>query len=206
MKVLVAYASRHGATKGIAERIAQSLTNREIEVTLKPARQVQDVAEYDAFVVGGAAYAFHWLKDASTFVRRNRVVLAGNPTWLFSSGPLGTDTVDQDRQRRARKLRPQGVRRVRARHQATRRAHLLRRLGPVGTVDRLDGARDEGHARRQECAAGRRLSRLATGRRLGAADRRSAPRLKLVIFSGHRGAAPLRTPTVTGQSRAALPR
>ena len=94
MKVLVAYASRHGSTKGIAERVAQSLTNRGIEVTLKPAKQVQDVAEFDAFVVGGAAYAFHWLKDASTFVRRNRAVLAGSPTWLFSSGPLGTDTID----------------------------------------------------------------------------------------------------------------
>ena len=52
------------------------------------------MAEYDAFVVGGAAYAFHWLKDASTFVRRNRDVLASSPTWLFSSGPLGTDKVD----------------------------------------------------------------------------------------------------------------
>ena len=94
MKVLVVYASRHGATKGIAERVAQSLTSRGIETTLKPAKQVRDVAEYDAFVVGGAAYAFHWLKDASTFVRRNRDVLASSPTWLFSSGPLGTDKVD----------------------------------------------------------------------------------------------------------------
>ena len=94
MKVLVTYASRHGSTKGIAERVAESLRMRGIDTTLTPAAKVKDVADYDAFVVGGAAYAFHWLKDASSFVRRNRDVLAGRPTWLFSSGPLGTDEVD----------------------------------------------------------------------------------------------------------------
>ncbi len=38
---------------------------------------------------------FHWLKDATTFVQRNRALLAERPTWLFSSGPVGTDTVDK---------------------------------------------------------------------------------------------------------------
>jgi menaquinone-dependent protoporphyrinogen oxidase len=37
---------------------------------------------------------FHWLKDATNFVDRNRRLLAGRPTWLFSSGPLGTDATD----------------------------------------------------------------------------------------------------------------
>lgn len=36
----------------------------------------------------------HWLKDAGTFVRRNRAVLARRPVWLFSSGPIGTEMVD----------------------------------------------------------------------------------------------------------------
>ncbi len=94
MKVLVAYASRHGATKEIAERIAETLTERGVEATLTPAGKASDVAQYDAFVVGGATYAFHWMKEASKFVRRNTEVLAGSPTWLFSSGPLGADKID----------------------------------------------------------------------------------------------------------------
>ncbi|HLO35971.1 MAG TPA: flavodoxin domain-containing protein, partial [Candidatus Deferrimicrobium sp.] len=53
-------------------------------------------SRYDAFVVGSAAYMFHWLGDATTFVRHNRNLLAQRPTWLFSSGPLGTDTVDKE--------------------------------------------------------------------------------------------------------------
>ena len=94
MRVLVAYASRHGATKGIAERIAQTLEPRGHEVTLEPADQVSAVDGYDAFIVGGAAYAGHWLKEATEFVRNYREVLASRPVWLFSSGPIGTDLVD----------------------------------------------------------------------------------------------------------------
>ncbi len=94
MRVLVVYASRHGATQGIAERIAATLGQRAIEVTVRSAEQAGDVSAYDAIVVGGAAYAFHWLKEATEFVRRNRALLASRPVWLFSSGPLGTETTD----------------------------------------------------------------------------------------------------------------
>jgi len=94
MNVLVAYASRHGATKGIAERVAQTLEPRGHGVTLAPADQVSAVAGYDAFIVGGAAYAGHWLQEATEFVRKHHEVLVNSPVWLFSSGPIGTDLVD----------------------------------------------------------------------------------------------------------------
>jgi len=55
---------------------------------------VGDVGGYAAFVIGGAAYLGHWLKEATEFVRRNRAVLAARPVWLFSHGPLGTETTD----------------------------------------------------------------------------------------------------------------
>ena len=94
MKVLVAYASRHGATRGIAERIAETLRRTGLEVTLESADRAEPVDGYDGFVVGAAAYMGHWLKEASDFVRRNRSILARRPVWLFSSGPIGTETVD----------------------------------------------------------------------------------------------------------------
>jgi menaquinone-dependent protoporphyrinogen oxidase len=94
MHVLVAYATRHGATRGIAERIGSRLRDAGLEADVRPAAAVRDAATYDAVIVGGAAYMFHWLKDATRFVKRNREVLADRPVWLFSSGPLGTDTVD----------------------------------------------------------------------------------------------------------------
>jgi menaquinone-dependent protoporphyrinogen oxidase len=96
MQVLVAYATRHGATRGIAERIAERLRADGLDAEARPAAQVRDADRYGAFVVGGAAYMFHWLDNATKFVERNRDLLASRPTWLFSSGPLGTDLVDKD--------------------------------------------------------------------------------------------------------------
>jgi menaquinone-dependent protoporphyrinogen oxidase len=94
MSVLVAYATRHGATRGIAERIGDRLRAAGLQVDTRPASEVHDATAYDAFVVGSAAYMFHWLHDAVHFVERNHALLASRPTWLFSSGPLGTDHVD----------------------------------------------------------------------------------------------------------------
>jgi len=96
MAVLVAFASRHGATRGIAERIAERLRADGIDAEAHPVAEVHDPSRYDAFVVGGAAYMFHWLKDATRFVERHSALLAARPTWLFSSGPIGTDTVDEE--------------------------------------------------------------------------------------------------------------
>jgi menaquinone-dependent protoporphyrinogen oxidase len=94
MKVLVAYASRHGATAGIADRIAAGLQAHGLVVDARPVTEVGEVERYDAFVIGSAAYLFHWLKDATRFVKRHRGLFATRPVWLFSSGPLGTDRID----------------------------------------------------------------------------------------------------------------
>jgi menaquinone-dependent protoporphyrinogen oxidase len=94
MKVLVAYASRHGATRGIAERIAQTLGRSGLDVSLQPVEEAGAVDRYDAFVIGSAAYMGRWLREATQFVERHRSLLAGRPVWLFSSGPVGEETVD----------------------------------------------------------------------------------------------------------------
>jgi menaquinone-dependent protoporphyrinogen oxidase len=94
MNVLVAYASRHGSTAGIAERIADTLRAAGTAAEAWPVARVTAVDGYDAFVVGSAAYMFHWIKDATRFVKRHQAVLERRPVWLFSSGPLGSDRVD----------------------------------------------------------------------------------------------------------------
>ena len=94
MKVLVAFSSRHGATQGIAERIASALSAAGHQAAALPTQDSGDLDGYDAFVVGSAVYMFHWLKEATKFVRGNRTFLAARPVWLFSSGPLGTETTD----------------------------------------------------------------------------------------------------------------
>jgi menaquinone-dependent protoporphyrinogen oxidase len=95
MHVLVAYASRHGATRGIAERIADRLNSQGVVSEARAVSSVRDLSSYDAFVIGSAAYMYHWLKEAGDFTRRNRALLATRPVWIFSSGPIGTDMVDK---------------------------------------------------------------------------------------------------------------
>lgn len=96
MNVLVAYATRHGSTGGIAERIAERLRAAGIEADARRVAEVDDATRYDAFVVGAAAYMYHWLGEATEFVERNRDLLAARPTWLFSSGPVGEERLDKD--------------------------------------------------------------------------------------------------------------
>jgi len=94
MKVLVAYASKAGSTKGIAEFIGEKLRERGVEAEVQDASTVQRPEAYDAFVVGSALYMFHWMKEAKQFVLKNRAALAGRPVWLFSSGPVGLQKTD----------------------------------------------------------------------------------------------------------------
>jgi menaquinone-dependent protoporphyrinogen oxidase len=94
MSVLIVYASKHGATRGIAGRIAACLRTAGCKADVRPVKDAGDLAAYDAFVIGSAAYELHWRKEATEFVRRNTKVLAARPVWLFSSGPLGTEPAD----------------------------------------------------------------------------------------------------------------
>jgi menaquinone-dependent protoporphyrinogen oxidase len=96
MKVLVAYASKYGATEGIARRIGEALRKRGLEADVTRCDRLRDASGYDAYIIGSATYAFNWRKDARKFVERNVDVLSARPTWLFSSGPLGTETIDKE--------------------------------------------------------------------------------------------------------------
>ena len=87
-KVLVVYASRHGSTRGIAQRIEEVLRTEGLEVDIAPADHASGVGAADAVVVGSAVYMGSWLKEAVEFVKRNEVRLAELPLWFFSSGPL----------------------------------------------------------------------------------------------------------------------
>ena len=88
-KVLVAVASKHGSTAEIGREIAGTLEKQGLEVTdLKP-EEVESPGGFDAFVLGSAVYAGHWMKEAKELVERLEPQLSRKPVWLFSSGPIG---------------------------------------------------------------------------------------------------------------------
>jgi menaquinone-dependent protoporphyrinogen oxidase len=96
-KVLVVYGSRHGGTRGIAERLGEVLRTEGAETVVAAADHVEpeDVRTADAFVVGSGVYMGSWLSEPLEFLRRERERLATRPTWLFSSGPLPGSSKEQ---------------------------------------------------------------------------------------------------------------
>jgi menaquinone-dependent protoporphyrinogen oxidase len=89
MPVLVVHASQFGATKGIAERIAEVLARRGLRTETYPVTELATISGADAVVIGSAVHAGHWLDDATRFVYRHEAELRAVPVWLFSSGPIG---------------------------------------------------------------------------------------------------------------------
>jgi len=88
-RILVTYASKHGATKEIAEEIADVFIENYIPVDVLPINEVDNLVDYSAVIIGSAVYIGQWRKEAVQFLKRNSVALAARPTWLFSTGPTG---------------------------------------------------------------------------------------------------------------------
>jgi menaquinone-dependent protoporphyrinogen oxidase len=89
MDVLVGFASDHGSTKGVAERIASRLRNEGFEVDLRPIDGIDALDCYHAVVLGSAIHNQAWLPRAAKFIDDNAAGLASRPTWLFSVSSVG---------------------------------------------------------------------------------------------------------------------
>jgi menaquinone-dependent protoporphyrinogen oxidase len=88
-RVLIAYATKYGATGEIAEKIGAALRRKGLEVDILNVKNVKDLKPYNAVIVGTAAYMFRWRPEAVSFLNKHKKLLASLPVWLFSSGPLG---------------------------------------------------------------------------------------------------------------------
>lgn len=87
MPILIAYASRYGSTREIAEAVGRVLQERGMAVDVRPAAEVVRMEGYHAVVLGSALYSGGWLEDAREFLESFQDELAEIPLWLFSSGP-----------------------------------------------------------------------------------------------------------------------
>ena len=77
MKVLVAYATKHGSTGEVAEAVATGLGKDGFDVDLLPARAIRGLAGYDAVVIGAALYMGRVHADARRLLSRLRDEPAG---------------------------------------------------------------------------------------------------------------------------------
>lgn len=100
VKVLVAVASKHGATEGITRAIAERLRELGNEAEVRSVGDVEPAGDVGALVLGSAVYAGSWMKEAMDFAERNVDAFSNAPVWLLSSGPLGTEIEDVEEQPR----------------------------------------------------------------------------------------------------------
>ena len=89
MIVLIAFATCHGSTQGVAERIGRRIQASGVEVEIRPVSEVTDVGRYDAVILGSAIHNMKWLPEASQFAQRNAALLRQRPTWLFRVSSVG---------------------------------------------------------------------------------------------------------------------
>lgn len=92
--VLVAYATKYGATREAAEAVVSVLVERGIDAVVQPAGEARSLDGYSAVVMGTALYFFMWRGEAHRFLRRNRKALSAMPVAIFGLGPI-EDTPEQ---------------------------------------------------------------------------------------------------------------
>jgi len=74
--ILVAYATRHGATAEVAHAIGEVLAASGADVTVRSLAEAHTLDGYPAAVIGAPLYSAAWLPEATGFVKAHQAALA----------------------------------------------------------------------------------------------------------------------------------
>lgn len=94
--VLVLYASKMGATREIAEVVAEEIRGGGLSVTVGAAAELPDPSDYRVVVLGSGLYLRRWRRDAVRYLRNYRAELLVREVWLFQSGPCGENATTSE--------------------------------------------------------------------------------------------------------------
>ncbi len=86
--ILIAYATRYGSTREVAEAISARLRERGLSVDVRRAREVRSLDGFSAVILGAPLYLGSLLREARKFLNRHRTALSQMPVALFVLGPV----------------------------------------------------------------------------------------------------------------------
>jgi menaquinone-dependent protoporphyrinogen oxidase len=85
--ILVAFASKYGSTREVADAVAGTLAEHGLRVEVRPAADVTSLERYAGVVLGAGLYMGRPHGDARRFLKRHRHALAELPVAVFGMGP-----------------------------------------------------------------------------------------------------------------------
>lgn len=95
-RILVAYATRYGATEEIAEFVAVRLRESGFDVDCRAMREVSSIDDYRAVIVGAPFYYGRWPRPARRFLSRFGPVLAHRDVAVFATGRIEPTRPESD--------------------------------------------------------------------------------------------------------------
>jgi len=81
--ILVAYATREGSTREVAQSIGQSLSEHGAKVEVRAIKDITDLTPYRAVILGSAIRVGKWLPEAVKFVEQHKGDLERKPLVYF---------------------------------------------------------------------------------------------------------------------------
>jgi menaquinone-dependent protoporphyrinogen oxidase len=99
-KVLVAYATKCDSTIEVAQEIGDTISQNGVTVNVKPIKEISDISDYDAAIVGSAIRMAQWLPEATAFIKKYQSQLNKKPTAIFSVHILNLDDNPESQQER----------------------------------------------------------------------------------------------------------
>lgn len=88
MKTLILFATKNGATREIAQRIAKQMEGAVVHDLRNS--EIPALGGFDCVIIGSSVYAGMIRKEAKSFVGQNAAVLCGKRLGLFISGLDGS--------------------------------------------------------------------------------------------------------------------